>query len=158
MLSLAFILASATLPLAPPEQPIPIKVEELGKKYQLIGRLGKPLGELMTLTVTVEEDNEKDVRTHWVTVTNVNGTALKTPIPISIERAKTQIKDFTPGRQLRLRAYESGGMIGRHLDAWREANAVAGKEALYKKLIPGGGPPYNFYTWLVVVKEIETGK
>jgi hypothetical protein len=143
MLSIA-----ADSPRSSSDQATPIPVTDLGKKYELIGRLGKPLGEIMTVTATVEKDSEKDIRTHWMTVTSVNGIALKSPTRIHVEKPKLRIIDFTLERQLTLRVYESGGMMGWHPAAGKEADVG----------IPGGVPPYGFYTWLEVVKAIEPEK
>src|SRR5262245_61679870 len=66
------------------DSPAPVEVQALGKKFQLVGRLGKSLGEVITITAKIEEENEKHVWKNWLTVVSVNGQAIETPTSMHV--------------------------------------------------------------------------
>jgi hypothetical protein len=125
------------------KQRIPVYTDTLNSTHELIGPLGKPLGEVVTLTANVEEKHLKGAFEDYVTVTSVNGTALQEPKRLPVRRWPwANTKELRVGQQLHLRAYQDGGMIGTPLQAMKETVFVQTQD-------------YGFVTWLVVINEVR---
>jgi hypothetical protein len=120
-----------------------VYTETLNSSHELIGPLGKPLGELITITAKVEPKKRKGAFEDYVSVSKVNGILLQEPrkMPVRLwQWANT--KKLLAGQELLLRAYQDGGMIGVPLKAMQETVFVG----------VGG---YSFTTWLVVINEVR---
>jgi hypothetical protein len=126
------------------QQRTPVFTDTLNSTHELIGPLGKPLGEVLTITARVEEKKRKGTFEDYVTVTSVNGTPLPEPKQLPVRLWQwANIKDLKPGQQLTLRAYQDGGMIGTPQQAMTETEIVQTEG-------------YGFMTWLVVVNEVRS--
>jgi hypothetical protein len=124
-------------------QRIPVYTDTLNSTHELVGPLGKPLGEVVTLTAKVEAKHLKGAFEDYVTVTDVNGTALQEPKKLPVRRWPwANTKELKVGQQLHLRAYQDGGMIGTPLQAMKETVFVQTQD-------------YIFMTWLVVINEVK---
>lgn len=98
-----------------------VSVEDIGTKVRLVGRLGVPLGEMMTLTGiwAFPDDNVKDASIRF-TVMDVNGKRLDNPVVFNVSQMGVLSKQgenvIPPRKEHRnldgltwtMRAYESG--------------------------------------------------
>lgn len=103
------------------EDKIEIPVEEIGKKAVLIGRLGRPLGTMVTIQGkwALPDARVKDYSLRF-TVTQVDDVKLEKPIEFNVaqieavdKRGESVIPDFKNhptlhGKSWTLRAYETG--------------------------------------------------
>jgi hypothetical protein len=126
------------------KQRTPVYTETLNSTHELIGPLGEPLGEVVTIIAKVQEKHSKGAFEDYVTVTNVNGTALEQPKQMPARLWQwANIKELKPGQQLVLRAYQDGGMIGTPPQAMKETVFVQTQA-------------YGFVTWLQVINEVRS--
>jgi len=130
---------------APPDPPLParapVATDLLNTTHELVGPLGQPLGEVLTVTVKVEKVTAKDV-SHWLLVTGVNGQPLNPALRMTAEVwpwANVKDKDLPAGAELKLRVFQDGGMIGTPAKVMSETGVVIATRA------------YAFQTWLVVI-------
>ena len=120
-----------------PIRRIPVFVESLDKTHELIGPLGRPLSEMMTVVMTVDQPELKGHFHDFVTVTTVNGHVLRKPVSIPIrmwtfgnlvERPLREGGDyqwkFKPGDTLSVRAYQDGAMVGVPEQAMKETVVI----------------------------------
>lgn len=147
---LAAVLVSAAQLPAPPgaaKKPrTPVSTETLNTTHELIGPLGKPLGEVVTVTATVANKPFKDPFDDYVTVFSVNGVQLQHPLKMPAKLWPwANIKELKPGQEFTLRAYQDGGMIGVPQQVMNETVAVQTVD-------------HAFRTWLVIINEVRAQK
>lgn len=136
---------SSTIPLVadPDVKAIDIPTESLGRSHRLIGPLGLPLGEVVTLTMKVEDKVKKGYFPDHVTVTSIDEKDLERPVKLPARLwGYSQIKELVPGRALTVRGYQDGGMVGLPAQVFKEETFYAYSET------------HRFVTWLVVVNEL----
>jgi hypothetical protein len=138
--------APSQVPIAASQkQRTPVYTETLNDTHELIGPLGKPLGEVLTVLGKVEEIPQK-AQEHFLTVTEVNGTPLRQAKQLPARLWPwANIKDLRPGQQLRLRVYQDGGMVGVPHQAMAETVFIQTQG-------------HGFATWLVVIGEVRDRK
>ena len=118
----------------------PVLTESLGKTHQLIGPLRLPLGEMTTVTMRVEPQEEKGHFDHYVTVTAIAGRRVERPIRMPAKLWQWgDIKSIEEGDQVTARVYQDGGMVGVPDKAMKET-------------VPIQSQRHAFVTWLVIVK------
>jgi hypothetical protein len=141
----------------------PLSVSDLNRNVQLIGRLGHPLGELLTIRGVWFTEPSLNGGS-WFCVFRVNETALETPVEFSgaslhdltgkvlfrqLSRLETTASPAT-GEVWELRGVEAGGYVG-------EPPSLANQnyETAYTKFEPPtsrsecdiGSREYRFETW-----------
>lgn len=118
-----------------------VRASDLHSKIAIIGPLGKPLGQLMTLSGSIVRTRTKGDPTLF-RVTHLEGKALGSPIelPYSVP-AWLSIKTLKTARTLTLRAYQTGAMVGIPHDAMKETVFVQTTS-------------FTFRTELVLLKEV----
>ena len=143
-----------------PIRRIPVFVESLATTHELIGPLGRPLSEMMTVVMTVDQPELKGEFHDFVTVTTVNGFILRKPVSIPIRMwmfgsnlveskpsREGEVGDyrwkFKPGDTITVRAYQDGAMVGLPEQAMKET-VFAQTQA------------HRFETWLVPVNEVRS--
>lgn len=126
-----------------PRKRIAIHTDTLYTTHELIGPLGKPLGEVLTVTGTVHQENSK-LQEIYLEITEVDGNRLTKPKEMyaHLWRWGSNIKELKPGQRLTAKVYQDGGMTG--LPQF-EGMAVQSKG-------------YTFSTWLVVLNEVGASK
>jgi len=148
-----FLGVSAAFGADPTEQPanesskrIPVLTESLNTTHQLIGPIGKPIGEVLTLTITVTKERSKGDFKQFVTVTSVGETKLSDPVTMPAELWKWgNIEKLALGQKLTVRAYQDAGMTGRPDQAMRETVYVQTRA-------------HTFETWLVILYDVNAKK
>ncbi len=117
-----------------------ISTKSIGETHQLVGPLGLPLGEMVTVTLQVEAAREKTYFDDFVTVTAVGGRGLKQPVRMPAKLWEWgDVKSLKDGELLTARVYQDGGMIGVPGQALNETRPVS-------------TVGHHFATWLVIVK------
>ncbi|MCP4130132.1 MAG: hypothetical protein GY754_03845 [bacterium] len=112
----------------------------LNPASEIIGPLGKPLGEVITITATVQPDPGKG-RANWLKITKVNGKALSKAVTMHYTIFQwAAIKKLTVNKTYTLRVYQDGGMIGIPHQAMKETVFVQTED-------------YHFAYQVVVLKE-----
>jgi len=94
---------------------------------QIIGLLGLPLGELASVTARIVVSSSKSVD-RYVEVSEINGRRLSKPIEMEFtiwQWGGLSNKELPLGQRLRLRVYETGGMVGVPRAAMEETVTVA---------------------------------
>ncbi len=126
---------------------IPVYTDSLHTTHELIGPLGKPLGEVLTVTGTVRQEEDTHQRLIYLEVTELNGVPLKKPVKMNAHPWQwgSNIKELKPGQQMTVRAYQDGGMTGHPHQAMLETGPIQ-------------TTGYTFSTWLVVLKEVPASK
>jgi hypothetical protein len=121
----------------------PVFTETLNSTHQLIGPLGIPLGEMLTVAATVEAKQTKGYFEDFVTMTAVNGRELAQPKQMPVRLWQWgNVKALTAGQRLTLRGYQDGGMMG--------VPTQAMKETMYVQTTS-----HAFNTWFVIVNELQ---
>jgi len=142
------LFSPAASPFAAQEIPkrIPVPTEVLNTTHQLVGPLGVPLGEIVTITVTVSEEPMKGMHDHYVVVSSINGARLPQPKEMPAKLWQWgNVKQLVPGQQLTLRVYQDGGMIGVPPQVMQETVYIQTSA-------------HVFSTWLVVINAVRDGK
>lgn len=132
-------------PTPPPARPMtPVYTESLDRTHVLIGPLGRPLGEMLSIAAVVDERvDSKDWFHNYVSVTQVNGVPLARPVRMPAQLWQWgNLKELKPGERLKLRVYQTGAMMGVPDQAMRETVYVQTSA-------------HSFVTWLVVVNETK---
>ncbi len=84
-------------------------------KVEILGRLGAPMGTILTVTAEMVEDNPNTKADDpTLRVSSINDTPLDKPISVQFRRWSQQDEALTPGTHHRLRVYETGGFSGVH--------------------------------------------
>ena len=99
-----------------------VAVAELDKSIELVGLLGKPLGEYMTIEA-VYFTQSKGLH-DWLRVTVIDGVGAKAAIEIHLSGIKKDDGALEAGKTYRIRGYESGGYIGIPEDIEKEQGAI----------------------------------
>jgi hypothetical protein len=122
-----------------PAAPVEFSVDEVGKHLTLIGRLGKPLGTMMTVRGKWSYPKElvKDGSLRF-TVSHVNDQPLGQPFEFNIRQLAVVTKNGTSaiptsreggaklaGTEWTIRAYESGSVEIIPADFWKETAPYA---------------------------------
>jgi hypothetical protein len=120
-----------------------VSTQGLGTSVDLIGPLGRPLGELLKVEFTVQPKPSKDMHDHYVLVHSVNGVRLPQPKEVPAKMFSSfDDRELTPGNRGLFFAFQDGGMIG-------VPDQVM---ALWGPMQTTG---YHFATWLTIVKPAE---
>lgn len=141
-MSFTILTASA----AEDEKRIPVTTESLNTTHQLIGPLGRPVGEVFTVDLQVSDERDKGLFKHYVTVTAIDLKPLKQPIVMPARLWNwSDIKKLAKGQHHRVRVYQDAGMVG-HPDA-------AMRETVYIQTTA-----QSFVCWLVILKTAPESK
>jgi len=116
---------------------------DLNIKYEIIGPLGIPLGELANIEAEVAPKVAKGF-SEWLLVTKLNGKKLKKPVKIHYEIIKwsTKLKTLKKGKKYHLRVYQDGRMIGTPHKALEEIGFAQSYG-------------YGFATTVIIIKNIK---
>jgi hypothetical protein len=103
-----------------------VQALELQRGTQIIGLLGVPLGELVSIRGEIVDSNTKG-GDKLVDIVEVDGKALSGTLQMRYsvwEWGNIGLKSLPEGQRLKLRVYETGGMIGIPFEAMRETTFV----------------------------------
>src|SRR5579871_5706552 len=125
------------------DPPTDISVKELGTKFRLVGKLGKPLGTMVAIQGLIVEGplTTLDDGT-CIVVQRIDGKLTQNGPVIKLEepRASRLVDDLKTGRSCELHGFETGEFVGEPIDAYREIN------------IPRATVRFLFYTDFLVSK------
>jgi len=126
---------------------VPVYTDSLHTTHELIGPLGKPLGEVLTVTGTVRREEDTKQQLIYIEITELNGVAMKMPVKMYAHpwQWSNSIKELKPGQRMTVRAYQDGGMRGHPDQAMMETTFIQ-------------TTGFGFSTWLVVLKEVPASK
>ena len=113
--------------------PSSVKAVDLIKNIKIIGTLGYPWGEIITIRGSVyEHDDGKNTRT-WLRVTHVNGKELKSPVDIFVGQIGpipstplAERVEIVKGKTWELRGFESGIILDYPPKAMEEIAKIGG--------------------------------
>lgn len=127
----------------PSSQRIPISVNDLNTTHRLVGPLGEPAGNILCLSLVVNDEKHKGPR-NSVTVISVNGRKLKSPAILNVYASpQGDIKTLVPGERMTVLAYEEAMMTAIPYQAMEETVIVQCADWS------------NFGTWLVLLEKSE---
>jgi len=132
--------ALLTLRASGPGKRIPVTTESLNNTHQLIGPLGRPVGEVFTVDLRVTEKRDKGYFEDYVTVTAIDLKPLKKPILMPARLWNwSDIKKLVRDQRHRVRVYQDAGMVGHPDAALRETVSIQ-------------TTAHTFVCWLVILK------
>src|SRR5262249_7278654 len=123
------------------EQPstlIPISASDIGKKYVVIGPLGKPLGQLMNVEAEAVSYPRKG-DSHLLRILSIDGKNLSEPVEMPFAFLRANIERLDVGHRCKLRIFQDGGFVGYSNELLREIG-------------PAQTSGYHFRTKAVVIK------
>lgn len=96
---------------------VTVNASDLGTKVKIIGPLGKPLGEMITIECKTLPPNEQprgkdSAGRFFVKVTAVDGVALKKPVVIEVRVFPFSPKPKRDGMDLEITGYQDGSFQG----------------------------------------------
>jgi hypothetical protein len=143
LLALALIslgLISIAQEAIPRTEKTPLPWNDLNTKYSIIGSLGYPLGDLVTIECTSRKEATKG-DSQWIEITAVNGKQLTESVKATYSfLIWSKIKGLEANKSYRLLVYENGLMKGL-------------PEAVLKEIGEVQTQDYHFSTNLIVVRE-----
>ncbi|MGC4013488.1 MAG: hypothetical protein QM755_03060 [Luteolibacter sp.] len=139
------VLACAAEP-EPAKARIPVETGSLNTTHQLIGPLGRPVGEVFTVDLTLSEKSHKGYFENQVKVTAIDSKVLKEPVVMPAKIWNwADIKELREGVSYRVRIYQDAGMIGHPWEALKETVSIQ-------------TTGHTFACWLVILKSAEPEK
>jgi hypothetical protein len=98
-----------------------VRVEDIPEKAKLIGRLGVPLGQIVTVTATIIPAEETarvkgGPISSRVSVVQVDGRDIQAVVMPYNRAPGTEVKE---GKQVSVVGFETGGFLGTPADAWK---------------------------------------
>lgn len=130
-----------------PKEMIPVTTESLKDTHQLIGPLGKPIGEVFIADLTVTSQRKKGYFEDYVTVTAIDRKPLQKPIEIPARLWDwSDIEELVKDHHYQVKVYQDVGTVGYPEAAQRETD------------IPLQASSYMFVCWLVIVKTVPKTK
>jgi len=146
LIAVCFIVTIVTAGAAEPVKRIPVTTESLNNTHQLIGPLGRPVGEVFTVDLKVTEKPDKGDFEDYVTVTAIDLKPLKQPVVMPARLWNwSDIKKLAMGQHHRVRVYQDAGMIGHPGAALRETVSIQ-------------TTAHTFVCWLVILKTAPGSK
>lgn len=131
---------------AEPEQRIAVTTSSLNTTHQLIGPLGRPVGEVFTVDMVVTEKRDKGLFEDYVTVTSIEGKALQPPVSMPARLWRwSGIEKLSKGTHYHVRVYQDAGMIGHPDAALKETTGIQTMG-------------HTFACWLVILKPVPVTK
>ena len=125
---------------------IPVSTDSLTTTHELIGPLGRPVGEVFTVDLMVHEKRDKGYFEDYVEVTTVDSKPLTKPVIMPARLWQwSGIKSLSEHRRYRVRVYQDAGMMGVPHQAMRETTSVQTTS-------------HAFVCWLVIVKSADSAK
>jgi hypothetical protein len=119
----------------PKPAPLDVPIGELGRKFRLVGKLGVPLGEMVTVQGVVIAGPDKG----WdggpnLRVQRINGRAIQRIVELPLRpffgdfdegpAEDTRLPEPVCGRSYEFRAYETGGFVGTPFEAMDESGVT----------------------------------
>ncbi|WP_425617628.1 hypothetical protein NA78x_001309 [Anatilimnocola sp. NA78] len=108
------------------DAPVDVPLDQLGKKFRLIGKLRVPLGEVVKVQGIVVNSRAKGYDSGIsVRVYRVNGIATQEFIQIKLNDyyGRDEIPNLEPGKAFEFEGFETGGFVGIPAAAYKKAGA-----------------------------------
>lgn len=142
-----FALTQFAVSVEHPKIRIPVTTASLEDTHQLIGPLGKPIGEVFVADLTVTSQNIKGYFEDYVTVTAIDRKPLQKPIEIPARLwGWSDIEKLVKDHHYQVKVYQDFGTVGYPEAAQSETE------------IPLQASSHMFVCWLVIVKTIPKSK
>jgi hypothetical protein len=133
-------------------EPEMVHYSDIPERVQIIGKLGQPLGQLVTVRGRWAVPNPSKPASPDFVIDEVNGRLLDPPVKFSadfhgLEPVGKKDAEFTikVGEEWELRGVETGGFVGFSQEVWREIREESGEHVAQT-------PPQGFLTRFCYVK------
>jgi hypothetical protein len=109
-------------------EPTEVRIDELGKRFRLVGKLGIPLGDIAKVQGIVVNSRAKGYDAGiGVRIYRVNGQATQEFIQIKLNDyyGRDEIPNLEPGKSYEFSGFETGGFVGVPAAAMKQAGVVS---------------------------------